>query len=414
MNNFLHKFFKSLAVVFFVSSQTVAFSINTKLITAHCIYHALDQSAVYDPLGAVTALVDRATQRADFTYELSRTATATRYLNNAPVTETIARDWQLNEKTVADALSRDVESYTLDAQGRVKTVTNLEGQVMTFNYLVGALVASVTRFDGVTVSFTYDSSGRLIKKNYSGNAPFNETHTYLANGLPVSAANATSSVSWEYDAYGRVITEIPVNTDPVYALPQGKNHYNYDADGNVVNATTVCNYYYTQNATAYKWTHSNFNHRVYDSAGRITSQTVPEGTFTYHYDARGNLAALSNSVLRVNYAYDSLNRLTGMVYRNASGAQVAAFGYTLDDLGRAIQAVQTVGATTRVKNYSYDSLGRLAWTDDIAPGTLYPQSNQPQTQSYDLAGNRLNTGYGILAHTHNKISSPGFSHNSAG
>ncbi|MDD2601161.1 MAG: hypothetical protein PHO37_18375, partial [Kiritimatiellae bacterium] len=71
--------------------------------------------------------------------------------------------WQMNNLTVINPMGDAVESYTLDAQERVESVTNLEGQSLDVTYLIGDLASSVDRFDGVLVSNVYDTSGNVIK-----------------------------------------------------------------------------------------------------------------------------------------------------------------------------------------------------------------------------------------------------------
>ncbi len=61
-----------------------------------------------------------------------------------------------------------VESYTLDAQERVESVTNLEGQSLDVTYLVGDLVSSVDRFDGVLVSNIFDNAGNVTETLHDG------------------------------------------------------------------------------------------------------------------------------------------------------------------------------------------------------------------------------------------------------
>ncbi|MCL1887545.1 MAG: DUF6531 domain-containing protein [Kiritimatiellaeota bacterium] len=375
----------------------------------------LSEHFTRDKNGAVLSAIDRAGRVSNFTYELGRPATATRFLNAAPVTESVARDWQLDETSVSDALNQKIESYTLDAQGRVKTITNPEGRTMTLTYLVGPIVASITYFDGYTLPLLYDSSCRLMRTH--GFAYY----VYRDNGQLAGITNNQYTVKWEHDEYSRVISEKSADSGGVVMLPRGgiKALSLRDPDGNITNASTLVSHPYSLQMGPVNfsgsWSFTNLNLLAYDAAGRVTTQTFNEGVFTYHYDPRGNLAVLSNAVLTADYAYDSLNRLTNIVYRNSSCATVAEFGYTLDSLGRATQARHKVGANTRTKNYTYDSLGRLAWTDDLAPTSPNPKAPpQPATQSYDLAGNRLATGYGTVDYTHNQITSPGFTHTALG
>jgi hypothetical protein len=66
-----------------------------------------------------------------------------------------------NTLVIRDPLNRVAEAYDLDLQDRPVAVTNLEGQVMRVNYGLGSFVRFVTRFDGTTVSNTFDTGGRV-------------------------------------------------------------------------------------------------------------------------------------------------------------------------------------------------------------------------------------------------------------
>ena len=76
-------------------------------------------------------------------------------------------DEQFNILSITEPRNRYVESYQLDIQDRVTTVTNIEGQVMSLDYSVGNFVNGITRFDGSTVSNTCDRAGRDACTTYS-------------------------------------------------------------------------------------------------------------------------------------------------------------------------------------------------------------------------------------------------------
>ena len=69
--------------------------------------------------------------------------------------------------------------------------------------------------------------------------------------------------------------------------------------------------------------------RGYDLLDRLTSETTPEGTITYTYDAAGRrTAATVSGQAAVSYSYDSANRLTGVT----EGTATVSFGH--DTAGR--------------------------------------------------------------------------------
>jgi YD repeat-containing protein len=143
--------------------------------------------------------------------------------------------------------------------------------------------------------------------------------------------------------------------------------------------------------------------RNYDGLNRLVSETTPQGTVSYTYDAAGRrLTMQAASQAQVSYGYDDADHLTGI----AQGSTSVAFSY--DIAGRRTSAAlpggitatyswdaasqltgitYTSGATTLgTLTYGYDLAGRITSRD----GTLF-QSVLPSavtSASYDLA-NRL-------------------------
>ena len=129
--------------------------------------------------GNVTSHVDRAgrVERIEW-LPFGNPAAVVRDLNGTGVCVRTRYDQRLNTLRIEDELGRPVESYELDADGRVVAVTNLEGQVMAVHYTVGDRVAWVRRFDGTVVSNRYDTDGRLAETAYPDGAV---TFGYLSN-----------------------------------------------------------------------------------------------------------------------------------------------------------------------------------------------------------------------------------------
>ena len=105
-------------------------------------------------------------------------------------------DSQMNVISITDPLGRASETYTLDANERIISATNLEGQTMSMDYLVGNHLGGITRFDGTEISFDYHDSGELASVTYPDDTI---TYTYDRDGLPLTVANATGAISNEYN-----------------------------------------------------------------------------------------------------------------------------------------------------------------------------------------------------------------------
>jgi len=105
-------------------------------------------------------------------------------------------DQQLNVMSITDPLGRASESYTLDANERVTSVTNLEDQVATIDYLVGGFVDKITRFDSSEVLLDYYDSGKIKTVTFPDDVL---SLTYDRDGLPLTIANATGIISNEFN-----------------------------------------------------------------------------------------------------------------------------------------------------------------------------------------------------------------------
>ena len=83
--------------------------------------------------------------------------------------------------------------------------------------------------------------------------------------------------------------------------------------------------------------------------------------------------------------YDTMNRLSTEVVKNASGTTMAGFTYTYTNLGQKASATEQHGANAITTTWQYDERGRL--TEEML--TYYSStSNRTQTWKYDFVGNR--------------------------
>jgi RHS repeat-associated protein len=261
-------------------------------------------------------------------------------------------DRQLNVVAITDPLGRSAETYVLDANERVVAVTNLEGQAMAREYLVGGLVASETRFDGTRVQYGYDRDGNIASVSYLGEAL---SFSYDPDGLMTSAANSSGTVSNSYDAAtGWLVSSVGADgTEVSYSRRNG---------GTVSTMTSAAG------TISY----------AYDAADRMTQVDSPAGTLNFGYcEWNGKLAAVTNaSGSVVEYEYDAMDRVTNISWRTASGASVGGIAYEYDVIGRITARSLEVGTNAFNRVYAYDNLDRLASDGCVA-------------YTYDAAGNRM-------------------------
>ena len=264
----------------------------------------------------------------------------------------VEHDKQLNVVAITDPLGRSAETYVLDENERVVAVTNLEGQVMAREYLVGDFVASETRFDGTTVQYGYDTDGNQASIAYPGETL---SFSYDGDGLMLSASNSVGVVSNEYDAatgwlmasHGADGTEVS---------------YSRRGGGSVASITSAAG------TTSY----------AFDAAGRKTHVASPSGSFALGYcEWNGNLAAVTNaSGFVVEYEYDVMDRATNISWKTASGESLGGFAYEYDAVGRIVSRSHAIGSNAFDRAYAYDDLDRLASDGGVA-------------YTYDAAGNRM-------------------------
>lgn len=263
----------------------------------------------------------------------------------------VEHDKQLNVGAITDPLGRAAETYVLDENERVVAVTNVEGQVMTREYLVGDVVSSETRFDGSEVAYGYDTDGNQTSISYPGETL---SFSYDGDGQMLSASNSVGVVSNEYDAATGWLTA-SVGADGIEVAYSRRN------GGGVASFSSVAG------TTSFS----------FDTTGRRTHVASPSGSFGLGYCGwNGMLAAVTNaSGFVVEYEYDIMDRVTNIAWRTTSGATLGGFEYEYDAVGRIVSRCHAIGSNAFDRAYAYDDLDRLASDDGV-------------TYTYDAAGNR--------------------------
>ena len=123
--------------------------------------------------------------------------------------------------------------------------------------------------------------------------------------------------------------------------------------------------------------------RSYDGLDRLLSETTPQGTVSYTYDAAGRRTTMAvPGQAQVAYAYDNADRLTSIT----QGAATTTFGY--DDANRRTTMTLPNGV---VASYAYNDASQLL-------GITYQQGSTALgtlTYAYDLA-ERISSRGGTL------------------
>ena len=300
----------------------------------------------------------------------------------------VRTDKQLDLRTVVDPAGRDAEVYVLDSQGRVSCVTNLEGQVEAFHYRIDSLVDRIDRFDGTTVAIDRDSQANVSSVSYPGETL---SFSHDRDGLLLGASNSVGVVSASYDETGRTTDAVGADGTPLF--------YAYH-DGGQIASVTLGGAASSSSVSRY-WT--------LDGSDRVASVATPQTEFAYSYCGwNGLVSAVTNSAgISCECAYDLCDRATNVVWRDASGAEIASFGYERDAAGRII--ARTFGDASRPAVwsglqpagfsqpepkrvvYGYDAVDRLVReAEEYADGETGILVYKTRRYDYDLAGNRTN------------------------
>ena len=250
-------------------------------------------------------------------------------------------------------------------------------------------ILSVTDTSGNTVTYSYDSMGRLITAQ-SGNSKTTYTYDGLSDRVKTvtsdTSATASSTVTYGYDSAGRLTTVTRGTT--VYTIT-------YDKFGNqesvkVGDTVLSINTYEDNNGTLSDILYGDGTsiEYTYDDLGRVVGKVLdpaydydmapnpPE--YTQQYNNSGAIARYNDlaSGVNWNYRYDNLGRLD-----NITGSNGNKYKYTYDSNNRLGEVSYTIGGTTKSTEYTYDSIG-LPDTFSFA-GTnafyLYDFLGRPQT-----------------------------------
>ena len=306
----------------------------------------------YDANGNLTMSGNRRGESIDYTYDASGRLLSQSDGSSGAVTYTYDDDGRLTQ-AVDD---RGTTSFEYDTADRITKITYPEGRSLAYTYNEAGLRTSMTDQSGDALFYEYDDLGRLIGLDDEDGGIVDYTYDAAGNLILEENGNGTTS-SFAYDDAGR-LTEI----------------VNAQADGTV----------------------NSFYRYTYDTAGQRVEMESHDGTWTYGYDAVGQLT--SAEFVSINpaiddkslvYEYDDAGNRTRVVedgvetfYTANALNQYTAVGdatFTYDDDGNMVSKTDASGTTT----YEYDLNNRLMKVTE-ADGTVHEHE-------YDVLGNRVAT-----------------------
>jgi RHS repeat-associated protein len=250
----------------------------------------------YGPLNLLTAIQEHSGSITTYRYDTEAQLTA--------VSDDSGRSW----------------IFERDLTGRVIRETTPDGRVFRYQYDGAGRRTATFRNSGQKVEFRWDALGRLLERHFPDGEL--ERFEYSPQGSLAKASNRDASLSWEYDAIGRVVVE-------------------------AVNGRTVSS--------------------RYDLAGnRLTVECDLIQPLTWEYDPEQRLRSVGaggRELLR--FGYDGLGRES--VRQMPGGATLQ----TTHSAGGEVVERQIVSGSRplRSRRYSYDAAGLPEKVEDSYFGT---------------------------------------------
>jgi RHS repeat-associated protein len=367
-------------------------------------------SSTFDNQFNLTSVTDPRGQVATFQYDaLGNVSSSTDVMGNTTQFQ-YTQDRFDRLARVTDANGNPM-SYAYDAKGNLLSTTYADGSRESYAYdPIGNVIHSSNR-RGAPIQYTYDTDGRLRTKTYVDGTTL--TFGYDGRGNLTTATDSTGTTTLSYDANDR-LTRI--------SFPGGRFlMYTYDAAGRRTQMVDqdgfTTNYQYGALGRLAGLTDAGGASIVmytYDAVGRLSREDKGNGTYTiYTYDAAGEVLSLVNYApdgsvnSRFDYTYDDLGRRTKMV--TVDGTWTYSYDAT-GQLTHAVFASTNLSIPSQDLQYYYDAVGNRTKTIENGVTTLYVTNTLNEytqvgtaTNQYDADGNLIRTtdGSSVITYTYN-------------
>lgn len=305
-------------------------------------------------------------------------------------------------------------TFTYDEAGNKLTATDDRGTT-DYDYLAPGWVESEDRPNGITLSYSHDSLGRIWGESFSGS--FTGTYRFKEFTLDeagniLAADRGGSTLDMTYDDDGRLI-EVYRTTGGTMPSTTDTMTYSYDeVTGDLDSLTTAAGTTsvtyedgrlktvtdpFTSEATTYS----------YDDAGRVTGRTDPAGlSWARTYEPDTGLVDTQTitstnpdpdeEIASFDLSYDKAGNVVSReeIVESPAGGNTEGSGvweYEYDDQNRMVSATDPDDEET---SYEYDNTGNRT---SVQVGTA-----DPVTTEYDTAGLPTEDSDGTT-YTHDEI-----------
>ncbi|WP_024912653.1 RHS repeat-associated core domain-containing protein [Chania multitudinisentens] len=274
-----------------------------------------------------------------------------------------------------------------DARGLIVEERDYWGQSTHYAYSADGLLTQRTDPLGQVLRYRYSPDGALTEKlPATGDIPLTR-YDYDRRGLLTQCDNAHRKLSWEYDAAGRVLTEIQDG----FRL---EHHYNQH--GQYIKRTSNAGHQVCWGYNAFAqpaWLQLNQDKPVtlgWDECGRLARQGLSETLVKeFQYDAHHRLTSQSlvnaeQPLFSTQYRWDRDGNIT-----ERQDSLDGARRFTYDPMGKLLAATQPDG---HILNFITDAAGNHLATSvrsvSDEPGGWFREGMRGTTRYvYDRAGN---------------------------
>ena len=298
-------------------------------------------------------------------------------------------------KAIKDSLG--LTKIDRDILGRERSITDHKGRSISYEYDDAGNRTVIRYANGKNVRYIYDERGLIAGievTGIDGAAPKMKSSSAPASlsSSPVPASvKATTTVSFSYDSYGRIVSK---------AVGPAETAYTYDKSGylasliNKKNGTVLDSYEYSYDQAGNLVASSQKREGMpeatgsyeygYDEIGRL-NRVVKDGSplRSYTYDAFGNRTILDEAGVKTEYLYNKANQLmrtdtphgttifeydkrgNAIHKRTEAVSNTVSVSYTYGANNRLIQAVKNTDGKSLTARYAYNGLGmRVSRTTD--------------------------------------------------
>jgi RHS repeat-associated protein len=376
----------------------------------------------YNAIGRMTERIGPGDQRETWQYD--RLGHLVAHTNALGHTVKMDYDREGLLTAITNSLGERLE-YRRDLEGRIVEEKLFDGRIQRYEYNPMGRRVKIELSDGRTILQQFDRAGRVVCRESSDDLV--EEFAYDKEGRAIKACNNHAVVELKRDHVGRIVEEVQNGRSVLYK---------YDGDGNRIHRTLPFEMtgaklirvfdvrgrmvaFWDDGGPVQEFRWDNIDRLIqrrcpggllevltYDSERRLQQQRVETmaGRIVRAqlYDSSGNIASLQEQLVKSQYTYDPLNRLSevrrngvvveaydydannGLRATRRGPRRVGAGGRTLEDGSReltygedgavaAIRAgkattilkhdvngrlVEVVGADGIVSRYEYDPFGR--------------------------------------------------------